>query len=291
MREHSAKPASLIVVHWNRPEECIATVRAFLDQRVPLSVVVLDNNSTEEAFRTVSAELANAVRFIRLSENRGWGGALNVALEEWLRTETNPYCLIAAHDALPSPDCVKRLIEAADGDERIGIACPEYPDGSVARLSALRGVYQEMRARLTSGEVQFVDVPHGTLMLVRRACLSAVGLFDERYFAYGDEHELGARTVRRGWKIALAGGAVVSNPDTWTPSALRSYLFARNSLLLVRDYYGLFAALTRALLIIANTFKLLVTSRDRAFAFSARARFRGVRDFVRGRFGRPSDIG
>ena len=29
-------------------------------------------------------------------------------------------------------------------------------------------------------------------MILRRECLTEIGLFDERYFAYGDEHELGA---------------------------------------------------------------------------------------------------
>ena len=37
-------------------------------------------------------------------------------------------------------------------------------------------------------------------MLFRRECLEDVGLFDERYFAYGDEMEIGLRAARHGWK-------------------------------------------------------------------------------------------
>ena len=38
-----------------------------------------------------------------------------------------------------------------------------------------------------------VDYPHGTLLLARRACLEDVGLFDERYFSYCEEADLGLR--------------------------------------------------------------------------------------------------
>jgi N-acetylglucosaminyl-diphospho-decaprenol L-rhamnosyltransferase len=216
---------------------------------------------------------------------------LNVSLRKWLKDAGSPYCLISAHDAVPEPDCLRLMIEAVDADSRIGIACPQYPDRSIARLSTLRGVYPERAAAQPTGTAQSVDVPHGTLMLLRRECLAQIGLFDERYFAYGDEHELGARAVRRGWKVVMVWGAIVTNPGTWTSSPLRSYLFARNSLLLVYDYRGKLGAFARAILILLNTFWLMMRSPGEAFAFSAKARLWALRDFVLGRYGRPSFAG
>ena len=127
-----------------------------------------------------------------------------------------------------------------------------------------------------------VDVPHGTLMLCRSECLRQIGLFDERYFAYGDEHELGLRARRHGWKVVMVWGAIVTNPGTWTESPLRSYLFARNSLLLVRDYAGRWQALLRALLILLNTFRLMIRSPGKTFRlFRARTISSGSRLFSR----------
>jgi GT2 family glycosyltransferase len=160
----------------------------------------------------------------------------------------------------------------------------------VPHLSPLHGVQMRVDVARERGSVQFVDVPHGTLMLVRRECLGQIGLFDERYFAYGDEHELGARAVRRGWKIGLVWGALVANPETSTPSVWRSYLFARNSLLLVGTYYGRGAGLLRAIVILLNTFRLLVSQSNEQGVLSAKARFRGVCDYFRGRYGKPSSV-
>lgn len=282
----SAEPISLFVVHWNRPDECAATVRALLDQSVPLQVTVIDNDSAMDAYEGLRSKLASPGEVIRLPENKGWGPALNVALRSWLQSGQSAYCLISAHDANPSPDCVALLLEAMEKDPRIGIACPQYPDGSIPRFSSVRGVQLMQGVALARGATQCVDVPHGTLMMLRRECLVQIGLFDERYFAYGDEHELGARAVRHGWKVALVWGALVTNPGTATPSAWRSYLFARNSLLLVHDYFGSIAATVRALLLLANTVRLLFT-RDSHFAFSAKARFLAVRDYFAGHFGPP----
>lgn len=283
----NAPLVQLLVVHWNQPEACVATVNAFAGQEIPLRVTVIDNDSTADAYAYLQAELDLSVTIVRLDDNKGWGGALNVILRRWLRTEGSPYCLISAHDARPAPDCLRLLVAAADADPRIGIACPQYPDPFIARLSRWRGVYPEAATPQTTGMAQEVDVPHGTLMLVRRQCLDEIGLFDQRYFAYGDEHDLGARAVRHGWKVVLVWGSVVTNPGTWTESSWRSYLFARNSLYLVRAYFGRAAATLRAILILGNTLRLLTFHREDGFAFSARARWKAVRDYFHGCTGRP----
>ena len=284
-------PVSLFVVHWNRPAECIATVNALRAQQIPLQISVIDNNSKPEAFEVLQFQLGPKVELVRLEENKGWGGALNVVLQRWLREQRNPFCLISAHDAVPEPYCLKLLVDSMNADSKIGIACPQYHDQFISRFSSLRGVFPEHASQLAAGNAQPVDVPHGTLMLVRRECLQQVGLFDERFFAYGDEHEIGLRAWRHGWKVVMVWGAIVTNPGTWTESPLRSYLFARNSLLLVRDYRGKLSAFLRALLILLNTFRLMIRSPSKAFAFSARARFFAVRDYFLGRWGRPNFAG
>jgi GT2 family glycosyltransferase len=276
--------AKLLVVHWNQPDACAATVDAMIAQGVPLAVTVLDNSSEPAAFEQLRAKLGATCEIVRLKKNRGWGGALNVALKRWLAEETTTFCLISAHDAAPAPECLARLIAAAEGDAELAIVCPQFPEPYVTKLSRRRGVFPDKVEPQPTGSVEEVDAPHGTLMLVRRECLQEIGLFDERYFAYGDEHELGVRARRHGWKVAMVWGAMVTNPNTSTASALRSYLFARNSLLLVHDYFGARASWARVVLLLGNTLRLALT---REAGANPSARLRGVRDFALGRFGPP----
>ena len=79
-------------------------------------------------------------------------------------------------------------------------------------------------------------------------------------------------------------GAVGSNPGDCSGGALRSFWFGRYSLLLVHGYFGARAAWGRVVLLLGNTVRLALTRETGA---NVRARLRGVRDFVFGRFGPP----
>lgn len=278
---------TLFVVHWNNPRACLATVRALRDQWPNLHIIILDNASSPEAYQTLCGQSDTVAEIVRLPSNLGWGPALNIGLRKWLNQARGEFCLISAHDAVPSAGCVELLFEAMRRDARIGIACPQYADATVPTFTALHGVKLHVDLAKDRGTAQLVVVPHGTLCLLRCECLREIGLFDERYFAYGDEHELGARARKHDWKVALVWGAIVANPETSTPGAWRSYLFARNSLLLVRTYFGTFAALLRAGVIMINALRNSVSRRDPTFAFSARAQWRALRDYFFGRYGAP----
>src|SRR5205807_910387 len=65
--------------------------------------------------------------------------------------------------------------------------------------------------------------PHGTLMVAARACLTDVGLFDERYFAYCEEADLGERARRAGWEVGVVWDALVANPSMSGGSAAVEY--------------------------------------------------------------------
>jgi N-acetylglucosaminyl-diphospho-decaprenol L-rhamnosyltransferase len=89
-----------------------------------------------------------------------------------------------------------------------------------------------------------VDYPHGTLLAVTRAAVEDIGLFDERFFAYCEEADLGIRARAAGWEVGMVWGAVVGNGRP--PRAdLARYLQLRNTLLLLQKHFGLGATATR----------------------------------------------
>ena len=272
-------------MHWNRPAECAATIRSSVAQIPGLHILVLDNSSSSANYAALCQQLDPSVEVLRFQENKGWGPALNVALRKWLNDEISRYCFISAHDAELAPDCLTRLQAAMDANPKLGIACPQYPDCSVPHFSPLHGVSYKFVNPPRSDRVESIDVPHGTLMIVRRECLADIGLFDERYFAYGDEHELGVRARRHGWEVGLVWGAIVANPQTSTPSP--GYLLTRNSLLLVHDYFGKWAASLRALVILVNPMRLVIFPQQKNSWFSTRSQWRGFLDYFAGRFGSP----
>jgi len=259
-----------------------------------VQVTVVDNGSSPAAIAHLEAELPD-VEVLALGSNRGFGPAANVGLRQWLEASTTDWAAVAAHDALPESGCLRRLLDAVATRPRAGLASAVYGERNVgfwlARTDMKPVVDRYFGGILVAAErtTGWEDAghPHGTLMLAGRQCLNEVGLFDERYFAYCEEADLGERARRAGWEVGVVWDALVENPHMSGGSAAVEYLQLRNSLLLVRDHFGRYPAFIRLTMALGDTaFRTLVPKR-RTPIFSLPARWRAIVDFGRGRYGPP----
>ena len=130
-----------------------------------------------------------------------------------------------------------------------------------------------------------VDYPHGTLMGIRRSCIELIGLFDERYFAYCEEADLGLRARSAGWTVGLLRGSLAYNPESSTETAIIDYLMVRNTLLLLRTHFGTVNMFFRIGVVAAEQVVGWWRPEVRGPYHSGRARARAVYDAVLGRFG------
>jgi N-acetylglucosaminyl-diphospho-decaprenol L-rhamnosyltransferase len=275
------------VLHWNRPVECVATVRLLRASGLPLAITVIDNHSTDGALRELAAALPPEVELVKLPANIGWGPAHNVVLRRWLQDEHSEFSIVCAHDALPQGDCLGQVVRALESHPSWGMACPEYGTPEVPVYAGVRGARLVPVARRPAGTCEEVDYCHGTLAVFRRQCLQEIGLFDERYFAYGDETEIGIRARRSGWKVGLVWGAVVVNPGSWSGSSAIGYLWTRNSLRLARSHGGVLSLLLRLGYVAAVTCALRLTQAPANSLSSPAARWAAIRDYLRGYCGSP----
>ena len=280
----------VVVVHWNRPDRCVATVARFLDQDVPggVRVVVVDNGSAPEALATVRAGLPAGVPLVALPRNRGFGPGANAGFRHVLdhpEPGDASWVGLAPHDAEPQPGCLARLVAAADARPAAGLVCADFGDGATPVVDPYFGGILAPAAVTEGWEP--AGHPHGTLLLARRQLLEEVGLFDERYFAYCEEADLALRAAARGWETGLVRGAMVVNPDTGTRIAAIDYLQLRNTLLLVREHFGRYKASIRWVLGVLQLVRGLVQPAARGPYFVAGARVQALVDHARGRYGPP----
>jgi GT2 family glycosyltransferase len=278
---------TVVIVHRNRPERLRDTVDALRGQTVPTRVIVVDAGS-EPAHRDAAAAIvAERPEDVHLpfDENLGFGPGGNIGLRHWLEHGEGDWVGLCPHDALAAPDCLATMLEAVGPRPRAGLASADVGD----QLSAVVDRYfgPLFRPAAVGEGWEPVDYPHGTLLLANRACLEDVGLFDERYFSYCEEADLGLRARTRRWEIGLVRGARVTNIDLSSSVALVDYLQLRNTLLLTRDHFGRYAEVIRfTTALIQLVTQTLVPSR-RPLIFDARARSRALRDHLRGCYGPP----
>lgn len=271
-----------VIVHWNQPVRCERTVQLFRESGA--GVIVVDNGSSDAAIARLRAFLREG-ELIELGLNTGFGPAANVGLRHWLEREETELLVVAPHDARPQPGCLRQLAELLRSRPEVGLASADVGDGQTPIVDQYFGGISTPATVERGWEPS--DHPHGTLMMARRDCLLDVGLFDERYFAYCEEADLGLRARRRGWAVGLLRGARVLNPTMRSGSAAVDYLQHRNTLMLVREHNGLYPAGVRLAIGVIELGVGMALPARRPPIFSIRGRTRGMVDFLRRRYGPP----
>jgi len=200
-----------VVLNWNNlPDtlECVDSVRC--SDYANLAVWVVDNGSQEDP-TAVLHERYPDLRVLRNSRNLGYGGGNNAGLK-WAIDEGAAYVLLLNNDVVVAPDCVRRLVTAAEADSRIGMATPTvfyydrpaevYWDGGIVDWESGEAPH-ESRGLPVEGGIVKSEWLDGCSLLVRVATVREVGLLDERYFLYFEDTDWSVRAARRGWMNAV----------------------------------------------------------------------------------------
>lgn len=282
-------PLTVIVIHRDRPDSIGTTVDAYRDQTTPTTVVVVDNGS-QDTTRAALPGLVGDADLVDVGANLGFGPGANVGLRRWLRDGTGEWVAVTPHDAVPEPNTLEKILAEIATRPRVGLVSADVGDDARPVIQPWLGTI-DASPKVEEGFDE-ADYPHGTLMLARRRCLEEVGLFDERYFAYCEEAELGLRAADQGWECGVVRGAMVHNPGMSASIERVAYLQTRNTLLMIREHFGRLNAAFRIMVALVQLPIGVVYPPARGLHWSPRGRLLAIRDHLRGRYGPPpTDVG
>jgi GT2 family glycosyltransferase len=305
------KALSVFLLHWNSPSTAALAVQSVLDSKgVELAVTVLDNGSEPAEADELARALPPEVTFQRLALNIGYAGGMNELVNGWLGAgaSDDSYCLLLPHDVLLEQDTIAHLTHAAGAYPKFGIlaAVVRYGmEGSGgysigASWDPWRGGHDHRVASPglipRSSEVLTADWINGAALLVRAACLRAIGTMNVDLFAYWDEAELCIRATRRGWPVGVVTGALATSTKQTPDSELAVYFGVRNELEVARLHGGRFGvafALARAMARLPRPLAGSIAPWRPAATRAVSRRFalaiiEGVTDFRRRRMGKKS---
>ena len=240
---------SVAILSWNgrqHLETCLAALDAQHDPGVPWEVLVLDNGSTDGTAAWMESEFARhpRVRLVASPVNLGFCAGNNRLAAE----ARGDAVALLNNDTRPQPGWLAALVDALAGaPEDVAAVSGKIVDWSGERLDFGRGVMTfdghafqlDFRRPLAQARVPAAGeellFACGGNMLVRRASFLAAGGFDEDYFAYLEDVDLGWRLWSGGERVTFAPEAVVHHRSSATSDLLGSYnrgfLFERNAFL------------------------------------------------------------
>jgi GT2 family glycosyltransferase len=243
----------VVVVTWNRRDllrSCLHSLK--LQQwKKRFDVIVVDNGSDdgspEMALREFAGNSVFHLKLIRNESNRGFCAANN---QGFAASESDLIALLN-NDAEADPQWLASLTSAFESRPDVGMAASKilvYEDprriDKVGHLIYLdgqnRGRGSGQLDRGQFDQVEEVLWPDGCAAMYRRSMLDQIGGFDEDFFAYADDAELGLRARIAGWKCLYIPQAVVRHHRGATlgvRSSRRLELIERNRVLLAAKLF------------------------------------------------------
>lgn len=266
-----SRPArvSVAILSWNgrqHLETCLAALEDQHDPGVPWEVLVLDNGSTDGTAAWMEAGFGRhpRVRLVASPINLGFCAGNNRLVAE----ARGDAVAFLNNDTRPQPGWLAALVDAlAAAPADVAAVSGKIVDWAGERLDFGRGVMAfdghafqlDFRRPLAAARVPAAGeellFACGGNMLVRRDSFLAASGFDEDYFAYLEDVDLGWRLWSGGERVTFTPDAVVHHRSSATSDLLgnynRGFLFERNAFLTAFKNYepGLWERVMPALML------------------------------------------
>src|SRR5579871_4561202 len=229
-------PAVTVVVPTLAADETLAQCLQSLERQTyaDFEIIVVDNSGRK------ALEPHGRVRVIPNDQNVGFGAAFNQAFH----TSRAPFLAVLNDDATAHPEWLESLLAAVEPRPDVGMCASQVlladgrgldsagmlicPDGSSKQRGHLESPGKFPRR-------QEVLLPSGSAAFYRREMLEEIGLFDETFFLYCEDTDLGLRARWAAWECLYVPGAVVEHRYSHSAgqaSALKAYYVERNRLFL-----------------------------------------------------------
>ena len=221
---------SIIIVAYKSREEiggCLGSLPRVLDGR-EVEVIVVDNSPGEGTGELIQRAFPWAI-YLAAETNLGFGRANNVGYAR----SRGEFVLFLNPDTICNDAALAHCLARLRADPRIGLISPKLvqADGSMdlacrrsiptlwdgfCRASGLAALFPQRAlfagynlTHLSEDGAHEVGAINGAFMMAPRTVLAAVapdgGVFDERFFMYGDDLDLCIRVGRGGSRIVYDG--------------------------------------------------------------------------------------
>ena len=230
---------SIIIVNWNGRHLLPECLEALIGQTFQdFEVILVDNGSRDNSVAWLEEHYRGRIRIITLLQNTGFGHGNNVGI----RASEGELLALINNDVVLAPGWLAAMVECLENNPEAGMIGSKvlnyyrrdeidnlghliYPDG----LARGRGRLEKDRGR--DAEVEEILFPSACAALYKKSMLLQAGLFDETFFAYCDDTDIGLKGRLLGYTALYCPRAVAYHKYSQSGgaySATKAFLVERN---------------------------------------------------------------
>lgn len=215
---------SCVILNYNdasTTEEQVNRIRGYhcLDY-----VVIVDNGSSDDSVTRLSALTDDKVILVQAEKNGGYGAGNNLGIRYSCETLHVTHVLIANPDTEFTEDCVVSMGAVFLKQPKVGVVAASMTDHSGGNQEKAWPLRPFLKSLMAAGPVcrrtfkkvlnyppsyfekkkaVYVDVVHGSMLMVDARKMEDCGGYDEEVFLYEEENILGYRMKQKGYRTVL----------------------------------------------------------------------------------------
>lgn len=236
--------ASVVIPNYNGEkyiDECMNALRKQREQN--FEVILVDNASEDKSIAAFEAYNDLNIRTITLDENYGFSRAVN----EGIKASESEYVILLNNDTHVGKNFVGALVDAMDEDDNIFSAQAHMLQYSDRTITDSAGDYfcalgwgfsrgkDEKASRFTERRDVFSSCAGAAIY--RKSVFETIGYFDEVFFAYLEDMDIGYRAKLHGYRNVFVPEAKVLHIGSGSSGSryneFKTKLAARNSMLVM----------------------------------------------------------
>ncbi|MBL8122090.1 glycosyltransferase family 2 protein [Candidatus Saccharibacteria bacterium] len=230
MTKSTDKPV-VVIPNLNGGEDLLLAIGSLQKQTLKPHIIVVDNASTDGSVGKALKEYPN-IELIQHTKNKGYTGGVNPGLKRAIELGAS-YAAPFNDDAVADTEWLEKLVTFLNERPNYGAACCKVLKSDKKTLDSTGDYvtvwglpYPRGRDEKDSGQYDAktdIFAASGAASLFRIEALKRVGLFDEDYFAYYEDVDLGFRLQLAGWKIGFVPTAKVYHKVGMTSGRIKGF--------------------------------------------------------------------
>ncbi len=241
------KKVLIVVVTYNGADyigDCLSSLALTTYSEDTFQVMVIDNASTDTTVASVKTHFPDVV-LLEQKENLGFAKANNIGMRYGI-DHGFKYVYLLNQDTVVEPSFLAEAVALAESNANIAAVQSKlllFEDKT--KINSIGNEIHYLGFGFAGGhktvdrplEQKQITYASGAAVLLRTSALQSVGLFNEDFFMYHEDTDLGWRLWLAGYRVMLAPASVIYHKYQFSRSIKKFYYMERNRYLTILQNY------------------------------------------------------